>query len=160
MNEYKSLNHCKYMVQYHLIWCPKFRFSVLKDDIELSLKEIMFLISHSYDFDIIEMELMPDHMHLFISAKPTVAPTDLVRTIKSISAVELFKKHPKLKQFYGRCGSLWSKGYFVGRPSPVLTLGASGAPGRPEGKLSIPGGAPPHTRQSNVVFEFFGEPIR
>ena len=113
MNEYKSLNRCKYLVQYHLIWCPKFRFNVLKDGIELSLKEILLSISRRYSFEIIQMEVMPDHLHLFVSAKPTVAPTDLIRTIKSVSAVELFKRHPKLKQFYGRCGSLWSKGYFV-----------------------------------------------
>lgn len=113
MNEYKSLNHCKYLVQYHLIWCPKFRFNVLKDGIELSLKEILLSISRRYSFEIIQMEVMPDHLHLFVSAKPTVAPTDLIRTIKSVSAVELFKRYPKLKRFYGRCGSLWSKGYFV-----------------------------------------------
>ena len=113
MNEYQSLNHCKYLVQYHLIWCPKFRFNVLKEDVEISLKETFVSISHRYNFGIIEMEVMPDHIHLFISAKPTVAPVDIVRTLKSISAIELFKKHPKLKQFYGRCGSLWSKGYFV-----------------------------------------------
>ena len=113
MNEYQSLNHCKYLVQYHLIWCPKFRFNVLKEDVEISLKETLVSISRRYNFGIIEMEVMPDHIHLFISAKPTVAPVDIVRTLKSISAIELFKKHPKLKQFYGRCGSLWSKGYFV-----------------------------------------------
>lgn len=113
MNKYKSLNHCKYLVQYHLIWCPKFRFNVLKEDIEIFLKEILLSISHRYDFKIIEMEVMPDHLHLFISTKPTVAPTDIVRTLKSISAIELFKEHPKLKQFYEKCGFLWSKGYFI-----------------------------------------------
>lgn len=113
MNEYNSLNHCKYLVQYHLIWCPKFRFDVLKNGINLSLKEILLSISHRYNFKIIDMEVMPDHLHLFVSARPTIAPADLVRTLKSVSAIELFKRYPKLKQFYGRCGSLWSKGYFV-----------------------------------------------
>ena len=56
---------------------------------------------------------MPDHIHLFISTTPTVALTDVVRTLKSISARELFKRFPKLKAFYNRSGSLWSKGYFV-----------------------------------------------
>jgi len=59
------------------------------------------------------MEVMPDHIHIFIGTKPTVAPMDVIRTLKSVSAIELFKKYPKLKQFYSRCGSLWSKGYFV-----------------------------------------------
>ena len=56
---------------------------------------------------------MSDHIHIFLSTKPTIAPTDIVRTLKSISAIKLFKEYPKLKRFYAQCGSLWSKGYFV-----------------------------------------------
>ncbi len=113
MNEYKSLSHCKYLVQYHLIWCPKLRFSVLKDNIDQSLKQILQEIAERYGYEIIEMEVMPDHLQLFVSTKPTVAATDVVRSFKSLSAIELFKKYPSLKKFYSRCGSLWSKGYFV-----------------------------------------------
>ena len=112
-NNYKSLNHCKYLVQYHLVWCPKFRFKVINDNIKKSLRNILDDICNKYQYEILELEVMPDHIHIFLSAKPTVAPTDIVRTLKSISAIELFKKHPKLKKFYARCGSLWSKGYFV-----------------------------------------------
>lgn len=60
-----------------------------------------------------ELEVMPDHIHMFVSTKPTVAPTDVIRTFKSISAIEVFKRLPRLKRFDSRCGSLWSKGYFV-----------------------------------------------
>ena len=56
---------------------------------------------------------MPDHIHIFVDVPQTVAPCDVVRTLKSISAIELFKAYPKLKQFYARCGVLWSRGYFV-----------------------------------------------
>lgn len=112
-NQYKTLNHCKYLCQYHIIWCPKFRFSIIKNNIESCLKEILQDIASKYDYEIFEMEVMPDHIHIFLGTKPTVAPTDVVRTLKSISAIELFKKYPKLKQFYSKCGSLWSKGYFV-----------------------------------------------
>ena len=113
MSEYKTLNHCRYWVQYHIIWCPKFRFTVLRGDVQTPLKEILQTISERYQYEIIEQEVMPDHIHLFISAKPTVAPTDIVRTLKSISAIELFKMFPQLKKFYSRSGSLWSKGYFI-----------------------------------------------
>ncbi|MBM7556339.1 IS200/IS605 family transposase [Halanaerobacter jeridensis] len=113
MNEYNSTNHCKYSIKYHLVWCPKFRFEVLNGDIALSLKDIIINICNRYNYKILELEVMPDHIHIFVSARPTVAPTDIVRTIKSISAIKLFKEHPKLKIFYDRCGSLWSKGYFV-----------------------------------------------
>lgn len=113
MNNYKSLNHCKYLVQYHLVWCPKFRYSVLKDNIEESLRRILAEVCKKYQYEIIELEVMPDHIHVFISVKPTISPTDIVRTLKSITAVQLFKEFPVLKKFYSRCGSLWSKGYFV-----------------------------------------------
>ena len=112
-SEYNTLNHCKFLLQYHIIWCPKFRFNVLKNGVDKSLKEILLKISQRYEYEIKEMEIMPDHIHIFISTKPTVAPSDVVRTLKSISAIELFKQYPDLKKFYSRCGSLWSKGYFA-----------------------------------------------
>ena len=80
--QYHSAQHCKYLIQYHIIWCPA-------------------------------LEVMPDHIHIFIDVPQTVAPCDVVRTLKSISAIELFKVFPELKQFYARCGVLWSRGYFV-----------------------------------------------
>ena len=113
MDEYQTLNHCKYLVQYHIIWCPKFRFDVLMNNVEYRLEEIIYEVSHTYHYKIIELELMPDHVHLLMSAKPTIAPTEIVRTYKSISAIRLFKEFPSLKEFYKRRGSLWSKGYFV-----------------------------------------------
>ena len=112
-SEYNTLNHCKFLLQYHIIWCPKFRFNVFKNGVDESLKEILLKISQRYGYEIKEMEIMPDHIHIFISTKPTVAPSDVVRTLKSISAIELFKQYPELKKFYSRCGSLWSKGYFA-----------------------------------------------
>lgn len=112
-NNYKSLSHCKYLVQYHIVWCPKFRFGVIKGDVEQKLKDILAKICEKYEYEIIELKVMTDHIHIFLSVKPTIAPTDVVRTLKSISAIQLFKKFPKLKKFYARCGSLWSKGYFV-----------------------------------------------
>ena len=112
-NQYNTLNHCKFLLQYHIIWCPKFRFNVLKNGVDESLKDILLKISNRYGYEIKEMEIMPDHIHIFISTKPTVAPSDVVRTLKSISAIELFKQYPELKKFYSRRGSLWSKGYFA-----------------------------------------------
>jgi putative transposase len=56
---------------------------------------------------------MPDHIHIFVDCPQTVAPCDAARTLKSISAIELFRVYPSLKQFYARCGALWSSGYFI-----------------------------------------------
>jgi putative transposase len=85
----------------------------LNGNIEISLKEILVDIANRYDYEIIQMEVMPDHIHIFVGTNPTVAPIDIVRIFKSITAIELFKKYPQLKLFYGRCGSLWSVGKFI-----------------------------------------------
>jgi len=111
--EYHSASHCKYLLQYHIIWCPKFRFSVLQNGIDEKLKKILFNIANKYHYEIKALEVMPDHVHLFVSCPQTVAPCDIARTFKSISAIELFKEQPELKKFYARCGKLWSNGYFI-----------------------------------------------
>ena len=110
---YHRASHCKYLVQYHIIWCPKFRYPILKDGVDETLKKILSEVCDAYGYIIKALEVMPDHIHIFIDVPQTVAPCDVVRTLKSISAVELFRAFPKLKQFYAKCGVLWSRGYFV-----------------------------------------------
>lgn len=111
--QYHSASHCKYLTQYHIIWCPKFRFSVLRNGYDETLKVILVKICTEYGYLIKALEIMPDHIHIFVDAPQTVAPCDIVRTLKSISAIEMFKEFPQLKQFYSRCGVLWSRGYFI-----------------------------------------------
>lgn len=110
---YNHCNQCKTLIQYHIIWCPKFRYSVLQGDIKTDLINIIENICFKYHYEIKALEVMDDHIHLFISAPQTVAPCDIVRTLKSISAIRLFEKYPLLKTFYKKCGKLWSEGYFI-----------------------------------------------
>lgn len=110
---YHSAPHCKYLTQYHIIWCPKFRFSVLKEGYDDSLKKILTDICFRYGYSIKALEVMPDHVHIFVDCPQTVAPCDVARTLKSISAIEMFMTYPQLKRFYARAGVLWSAGYFV-----------------------------------------------
>lgn len=111
--QYHSASHCKYLIQYHIIWYPKFRFSILQGNVDATLKQILQKICDDYDYKIKALEVMSDHIHIFVDVSQTVAPYDVVRTLKSISTIELFKIYPKLKQFYAKCGVLWSRGYFV-----------------------------------------------
>ena len=111
--QYHRSSHCKYLIQYHIIWRPKFRFSVLKSDTEETLKQILQKICDDYGYKIKALEVMPDHIHIFVDVPQMVAPCDVVRTLKSISAIEMIKSFPELKQFYARCGVLWSRGYFI-----------------------------------------------
>lgn len=111
--QYHRASHCKYLTQYHIIWCPKFRFSVLKDGADETLKNILAGICDRYGYTIKALEIMPDHVHIFVDCPQTVAPCDIARTLKSISAIEMFKEYPQLKRFYARAGVLWSAGYFI-----------------------------------------------
>ena len=111
--QYHSASHCKYLTQYHIIWCPKFRFSILQSGAYDALKNILADICKHYGYEIKALEVMPDHIHMFVDCPQTVAPGDIARTLKSISAIEMLKAYPELKQFYARCGVLWSRGYFI-----------------------------------------------
>ena len=106
---YHRASHCKYLVQYHIIWCPKFRC----DGMDETLKKILSEVCDAYGYIIKALEVMPDHIHIFVDCPATVAPCDVVRTLKSMSAIQLFKAYPELKRFYARCGKLWSNGYFI-----------------------------------------------
>ena len=74
---------------------PKISIFCFKGNFEISLKEILLEVADRYEYEIIQMEVMPDHIHIFVGAKPTVAPIDIVRVFKSITAIGLFKKYPE-----------------------------------------------------------------
>lgn len=78
-------------------------------------------ICRDYGCELLNLEVMPDHLHLFVSAPPAIAPADIVKTIKSITAVKIFKHFPSLKakKFWG--SGLWSKGYYVGTAGTVTS---------------------------------------
>ena len=110
----KSSSHSTYKIDYHIVWCTKFRHKVLVEAVEVAAKRIISETCVAYGWQIPSLEVMPDHVHCFVQAPPTVAPVDIVRTLKSVSAVGIFTRFPQLKgrKFWGT--GLWSKGYYVG----------------------------------------------
>jgi len=108
----KSTRHAVYDLKYHLVWVPKYRKNIFDDEIRESVKEVFQKIAEEYEFEIDTMEVMEDHVHVFIEAPPRYSPSQIVQIIKSISAREIFKKYPKLrKQLWAH--ELWNDGYFV-----------------------------------------------
>ena len=107
-----SSSHAKHCLGYHIVFCPKYRHQVLKDAIEVELKRILAETCSHYGWELHELEIMPDHVHLFVQADHTVAPVEIAKTLKSISAVHIFNKFPKLKgrKFWG--SGLWSRGTY------------------------------------------------
>ncbi len=115
----KTTNHSKYNINYHIVFCPKYRHNIFKYELAYELSKCFKVICHSYGYKLIEQEIMPDHVHLFICAPPTVAPVNIVRKLKSISANEIFKGFPKLKQSKFWVSGLWSRGYYIGTAGTV-----------------------------------------
>ena len=111
--QYHSISHCKYLIQYHIIWCQKFRFTIPNGNAETVLKQILQKICNNYEYHINALEVMPDYIHIFVDVQHTVAPCDVARILKSISAIEILKAFPRFKRVYTKCGTLWTKGYFV-----------------------------------------------
>lgn len=107
-----STNHAKFSLGYHIIWCPKYRHQILRDAVEVELKQVLAETCAHYEWKLISLEIMPDHVHIFVQANPQIAPVEIAKTLKSISAVHLFNKFPKLKRrkFWG--SGLWSRGVY------------------------------------------------
>ena len=108
----RRTKHAVYDLKYHLVWIPKYRKHVLSDEVSKHLKGVFQRIAEEYEFRIDTMEVMEDHVHVFVEVPPRYSPAQIVQILKSVSAREVFKKFPRLrKQLWA--GEFWSDGYFV-----------------------------------------------
>ena len=112
MSTIKRTHHAVYDLKYHIVWIPKYRKSIFSEELSTSAKSIFRAIAEQYDFEIEIMEIMEDHVHIFVSAPPRYAPAQIVQIFKSISAREIFKKYPSLRRVLWK-RELWNDGYFV-----------------------------------------------
>lgn len=108
--EYKSNRNVVYSCKYHVVWCPKYRRKVLTDEIATRLKELIIETAEGINADVIEMEVMPDHVHLLIEVDPQYGINKAVRHIKGVSSHVLRSEFPSLKS---RLPTLWTNSYFV-----------------------------------------------
>ena len=108
----RSTKHAVYDIKYHVVWVPKYRKHIFNDEMREYVKGVLQRIAEEYEFNIDIMEVMEDHVHIFVEAPPRYAPSRVVQIMKSITAREVFKQYPELrKQLWA--GELWSDGYFV-----------------------------------------------
>lgn len=108
--EYKSNHNVVYSCKYHVVWCPKYRRKVLVDGIDERLKELILQTASEINADVIEMEVMPDHVHLLIEVDPQYGINRAIRHIKGVTSHTLRSEFPKLKS---RLPTLWTNSYFV-----------------------------------------------
>ncbi len=114
-----SKNHSNFSLGYHIVWCTKYRHQVLRDAVEDQLKQIVRNVCYAKHWQLLAFEVMPDHAHLFVQAGPHIAPAVIAKTLKSVSALQLFRLFPKLKKskFWG--SGLWSRGTYYSSASHI-----------------------------------------
>ncbi|EGP5143408.1 IS200/IS605 family transposase [Enterococcus faecium] len=101
-----------YSIQYHLVWCVKYRHDILYGHVDIDVKQLLKQIADDNNVKIMEMESVKDHIHLLIECTPQHYIPSIVKAFKGVSARFLFKKHPEIKQRLW-CGHLWNPSYFV-----------------------------------------------
>ncbi|CCJ32947.1 IS200/IS605 family transposase [Caloramator australicus] len=101
-----------YYIQYHIVWCVKYRHKIITDKIEKRLKEILNYIAEDNKFKILLMNTDLDHVHLLVECSPQHYIPNMIKALKGVSARLLLKESPELKQKLWD-GHLWNPSYFV-----------------------------------------------
>lgn len=119
--KYKTNNNVCYSCKYHVVWCSKYRRKVLVGGVDTRLKELLLQTAAEHAADIIEMEVMPDHVHLLLEVDPQYGIHKVVKQMKGRSSRILRQEFPWLKS---RLPTLWTNSYFVstvgGAPLAVI----------------------------------------
>ena len=100
-----------FSLKYHLVWCPKYRRDVLKPPVDARLKELLYTAAEQVDATIHRMEVMPDHVHLFVESDPTRSVSEIVNRLKGVSSRALRAEFPHLRS---RIPTLWSRSFYAG----------------------------------------------
>ena len=109
--ELQSGTHSVYDIKYHIIWVTKYRYQILKGEIALRTRELIRQTCMSRDVTIIQGSIGKDHVHILVSAPPTIAPAKLVQYIKGRSSRLIQEEFPHLqKKYWGQ--HMWGRGYF------------------------------------------------
>ena len=107
---YHSEGRMIYSCQYHVIFCPKYRRSVLEGEISDRLKQLIKDKQKEYGYEILDMEVMLDHVHLLLDVNPKIGIVTVVNMIKGYTSHELRKEYPSLKS---RLPTLWTHSKFI-----------------------------------------------
>ncbi len=110
---FKKLSHTIYECKYHVVFCPKYRYRIVKDDIAESVRQQIYRLCQQKDkVEVLELNVQLDHVHLVLSLPPKYAVSDFMGYLKGKLAMRLFQRYERLgKRYWGR--HLWSRGYCV-----------------------------------------------
>jgi len=107
---YRSGNHMIFSCQYHVIFCPKYRRPILTGEIETRLKNLILEKQEWYDYKVLDMEVMPDHVHLLLDINPKPGVFYVVNQIKGYTSRVIRSEFPEIKK---RLPTLWTRSKFI-----------------------------------------------
>jgi putative transposase len=113
---YRKTEGSVYNLHYHLVFCPKYRKPVLVGKVEFRLKQLLREKANELGVEIESLEIMPDHVHLFVSAPPIYAPAQIAFQFKGFSSRYLRLEFDHLRT---KLPSLWSRSYYMGSAGAV-----------------------------------------
>ena len=112
MSIYIHKSHNVSVLMYHIVCPAKYRNVVFSEEVDQTLKEVCLEISKRYEIHFLEIGTDGDHVHFLVQSVPTYSPTKIVRTIKNITAREIFRRIPLVKKdLWG--GEFWTDGYYI-----------------------------------------------
>ena len=112
MKQFNKLSHAVWQCKYHVVWCPKYRFKILKGEIGKSVRDIIKQLTEWRGINILEGNVQTDHIHLVLSIPPKYSIAETIGFLKGKSAIKIFDMHTELKRrYWGR--HFWAKGYCV-----------------------------------------------
>ena len=112
----KRTRHSAYNINYHFVWCPKFRRKILVDRLATRLETLIREKAAELGGEVLNLTVMPDHVHLFCSFPPTLAPYQIMHRLKGYTAHQLRAEFPYLNS---RLPNLWTRAYYVGTAGNV-----------------------------------------
>ena len=111
MAEYRHSAHAVFDLKYHVIWCTKYRYKILRGRVAERARDLIRQICQARDVVIVRGAVSPDHVHLLLAAPPVLSPAKLVQYIKGRSSRNLQAEFPELrKRYWGQ--HMWARGYF------------------------------------------------
>ena len=112
MNQFRKLSHVVWQCKYHVVWCPKYRFRILKGEIGQSIRAVIRQLCDWRRIEIVEGSVQIDHIHLILSIPPKYSVSEAIGFLKGKSAIKIFDMNQELKRrYWGR--HFWAKGYCV-----------------------------------------------
>ena len=112
MRHYRLGAHTKSDLKIHVAWIPKYRKAILTGDVALRVRELIRQIAAEHELEIISGKVARDHVHVFLSYRPTQKVSQIMQWLKGTSSRVLLQEFPRLrKQFWGR--HFWARGYLA-----------------------------------------------